>query len=97
MDGIYETSIHTPMGPINARLTLKTNGSDLNGVLEVMGMKNNITGGKVKGNMCYLNGSIQNNMLNITYSIQGELKGNILNLHAKTNMGEFQLQAKKVA
>ena len=97
MDGIYETSINTPMGPINARLTLKTNGNDLNGILEVMGMKNNITGGNVKGNVCYLNGSIQNNMINITYNIQGELKGNVLIIHAKTNMGEFKLQAKKVA
>ena len=81
MDGIYETSINTPMGPIHARLTLKTNGNDLNGILEVMGMKNSITGGKVNGNVCYLNGSIQNNMINITYNTQGELK----------------LQAKKVA
>ena len=39
---------------------------------------------------------MKNNMLNLKYDITGELVGNILNIHAKTNMGEFKLQAKKV-
>ena len=96
MDGIYETTINTPMGPINGRVTLKTNGNELNGIIETMGMKNAITGGRVSGNTCAFSGTIQNNMINITYDIKGELRGNILYVHAKTNMGEFQLQGKKV-
>ena len=36
-------------------------------------------------------------MLTIKYDITAELIGNNLNINAKTNMGEFKLQAKKVA
>ncbi|MFR5190599.1 MAG: hypothetical protein ACLTEH_05110 [Clostridia bacterium] len=96
MDGIYETTINTPMGLISGKVTLKANGNILNGVIETMGMKNALTGGKVNGNTCSFSGTMQNNMLNITYDIKGELKGNILYIHAKTNMGEFQLQGKKI-
>ncbi len=96
MDGIYETSINTPMGNMNAKIMLKTNGDNLEGVVDVMGMKNNITGGKVNGNKCYFKGNVKNNVLSIQYEIAGELNGNILNICARTNMGEFKLQAKKV-
>lgn len=96
MDGNYETSINTPMGNMNAKIQLRTKGDSLEGVVDVMGMKNNITGGKVNGNKCYFKGNVKNNVLNIQYEIAGELVGNVLNICARTNMGEFKLQAKKV-
>ena len=96
MDGIYEISINSPMGPIKGRVTLQTNGDTINGILEMMGMKNKLANGKVKGNQCYFKGNIKNNALNIEYEIMGQLAGNILNIYAKTNMGEFKLQGKKV-
>ena len=96
MDGIYEISMNTPMGPMGGRVTLNTNGEAIYGTLEIMGMKNNLGTGKVKGNQCYFKGSIKNNALNIEYEIMGQLVGNILNIYAKTNMGEFKLQGKKV-
>lgn len=95
MDGNYETSITTPMGNMNAKIQLRTNGENLEGIVDVMGMKNNITGGKVNGNKCYFKGSVKNSVINIQYEIAGELIGNILNICARTNMGEFKLQAKK--
>lgn len=73
-----------------------SNGENLNGVLEIMGMKNNLAGGKVRDNQCYFKGNIKNNALNIQYEIMGELQANILNIYAKTNMGEFKLQGKKI-
>jgi len=96
MDGNYEAVINTPMGNMNAKIELRTNGNTLNGVVDVMGMKNNITGGKVNGNKCYFSGKIQNGVLNLQYEIAGELVGNVLNICARTNMGEFKLQAKRV-
>lgn len=97
MDGVYETSINTPMGKINARIALKQTGSVINGMIEIMGSKNALSQGKVNGNKCYFSGEMKNNMLSIKYDIIGELVGNVLNINAKTNMGEFNLQAKKVA
>lgn len=96
MDGIYEISINTPMGAMSGKVTLKTNGENITGVLEIMGMKHNLSEGRVKGNQCYFKGSIKNNALNIDYEIMGQLMGNTLNIYAKTNMGEFKLQGKKI-
>lgn len=96
MDGIYEIKLNTPMGAMNGKVTLKTNGENIDGVLEIMGMKNNLNGGRVKGNQCYFKGNIKNNALNIEYELMGQLTGNILNIFAKTNMGEFKLQGKKI-
>ena len=96
MDGIYEIKLNTPMGAMSWKVTLKTNGEKIDGVLEIMGMKNNLNGGRVKGNQCYFKGNIKNNALNIEYELMGQLTGNILNIFAKTNMGEFKLQGKKI-
>ena len=96
MDGIYDIKLNTPMGAMNGRVMLKTNGENIEGVLEIMGMKNSLSGGKVKGNQCYFKGNIKNNALSIEYEIMGQLTGNVLNIYAKTNMGEFKLQGKKV-
>lgn len=96
MDGIYEIKLNTPMGAMSGKVTLKTNGENLDGVLEIMGMKNNLNGGRIKGNQCYFKGNIKNNALNIEYELMGQLTGNILNIFAKTNMGEFKLQGKKI-
>lgn len=96
MDGVYKTSINTPMGNINARIALKQIGNVVNGMVEIMGSKNPLTDGKVNGNKCYFSGEMKNNMLNLKYEITGELIGRTLNIYAKTNMGEFKLQANKV-
>lgn len=96
MDGVYETGINTPMGNINAKIALKQTGNIINGMVEIMGSKNALSQGKVNGNKCFFQGEMKNNMLTIKYDITGELIGNNLNIYAKTNMGEFKLQAKKV-
>ena len=33
MDGIYEIKLNTPMGAMNGKVTLKTNGENIDGVL----------------------------------------------------------------
>lgn len=96
MDGIYEITIKTPMGAIGGRVTLKTNKDSIVGMLEIMGNKYELSEGRIQGNQCYFKGNIKNNVLNIQYEIMGQLTGNILNIFAKTNMGEFKLQGKKV-
>ena len=96
MDGVYNINFNTPMGKMKGKLYLKSNGEQIEGTLDIMGMKNNLTGGKVKGNQCYFKGEVKNNALNITYEVMGQLVGNKLNIYAKTNMGEFKLQGNKI-
>ena len=61
-----------------------------------MGSKNNLSDGKVQGNKCYFTGEFKNNMLSLKYNIAGELINGVLNIYAKTNMGEFKLQGRKI-
>lgn len=96
MDGVYELTLTTPMGPISGKLGLQTKGEELNGIIEIMGSRNNITGGKVQGNKCFFSGDFKNQVVNLKYDITGELVNNTLNIVAKTNMGEFQLKGKKI-
>lgn len=96
MDGIYEIKVNTPMGLMSGKIYLKQTGNSINGTLEIMGMKNNLTGGRVQGNRCCFSGEFKNNALNIKYDIAAELEGNTLNIYAKTNMGEFKLQGTKI-
>lgn len=96
MDGVYQVNLKTPMGAMSGKVILKTNGETIEGILEIMGMKHNLSNGRVKQNQCYFKGSMQNNAMNLQYEIMGELQNNILNIYAKTNMGEFKLQGKKI-
>lgn len=99
MDGVYETTIKTPMGNIGAKIALKKNdnANKIDGMVEIMGSKNMLSNGRVEGNKCYFSGELKNNMLKINYNIMGELQGNTLNIYAKTNMGEFKLVANKIS
>ena len=96
MDGVYQVKVKTPIGNMDGKIILKTNGEDIEGTLEVMGIKHSFGNGKVKGNQCYFKGTMKNNAMNIQYEIMGELQNNVLNIYAKTNMGEFKIQGRKV-
>ena len=97
MDGLYEFNIKSPMGNIKALVKLITNGNILSGYVDVMGKRNEFNNGVVKGNNLSLKGKISAGMMNIQYTIVGNVQGDILNLAAQTNMGNFNLQGKKVS
>ena len=97
MDGLYEFNIKSPMGNIKALVKLITNGNILSGYVDVMGKRNEFNKGVVKGNNLSLKGKFSAGMMNIQYTIVGNVQGDILNLAAQTNMGNFNLQGKKVS
>ena len=96
MDGLYEFNIKSPMGNIKALVKLITDGGILNGYVDVMGKRNEFTNGVVNGNNLSLKGNISTGMMKIQYTIVGNLQGDILNLAAQTNMGNFNLQGKRI-
>ena len=96
MDGIYQIIFNTPMGKMEGKLMLKTNGENIEGIIEIMGTKNSLTNGKVKENQCYFSGNMQNNAINLKYEIMAKLQNDLLMIYAKTNMGEFKMQGKKI-
>lgn len=96
IDGLYEIRVNTPMGEMIANVKLITKENTLNGYVEIMGKRNNFSGGKVKNNRFVLSGNLNVSIANIKYDLQGEVIGNILNVNAKTNMGMFNLQGKRI-
>lgn len=96
MDGLYQLSVKTPMGVITGNLKLITNGKNLSGYVEVMGNKNEFNNGSVNGNKFSISGILKTRLKNINYNVDGEVINNNINLYAKTNMGNFNLQGKKI-
>ncbi len=96
MDGLYEFNMKSPMGNMRALIKIVTNGNSFSGYVDVMGKRNEFSNGVIKGNNLYLSGNIAAGMMNIKYNISGFVQGNILNLSAQTNMGNFNLQGTKI-
>ena len=96
MDGIYQISMNTPMGKMDGKITLKTNGENIEGILEMMGMRHSLNNGRVRDNQCYFKGNMQNKAVNLQYEVMGRLMNNVLDIYAKTNMGEFKMQGRKI-
>ncbi len=97
MDGLYEFNIKSPMGNIKAFVKLITNGNVLSGYVDVMGKRNEFNNGSIQGNNLSLKGKISAGMMNIQYTIIGNVIGDNLNISAQTNMGNFNLQGLRVS
>ena len=97
MDGLYEFNIKSPMGNIKALVKLITNGNNLSGYVDVMGKRNEFNNGSISGNNLSLKGKISAGMMNIQYTIIRNVQGDVLNLAAQTNIGNFNLQGKRIS
>lgn len=97
MDGLYELSTKTPMGELKGNFKIVTNGNLLTGYLEFMGKRYDFKNGTINGNNFNLSGNIRTKFKDIKYDIQGQVSNNKLNVHAKTNMGSFNLQGRKIS
>lgn len=96
IDGKYNCSLNTPMGPINGVITLKSNGNSMQGTLEAMGMKNNFQGTKTKENECQFKGNFNTPMGNIAYTANCVIMSNNLELVASTNKGSFKITGRRI-
>ncbi len=96
MDGLYEFNMKSPMGNMRALIKIVTSGNSFSGYVDVMGKRNEFSNGVIQGNNLYISGNITAGMMNIKYNISGFVQGNILNLSAQTNMGNFNLQGTKI-
>lgn len=97
MDGLYELTTKTPMGVLKGNLKIVTNGNSLTGYLDFMGKRYDFNNGTINGNNFYFSGMIRTNFKAIKYEIQGEVINNTVNISAKTNMGSFNLQGRKIS
>ena len=96
LDGTYKVSLNSPIGPINGNITLITNGNNVQGIIETMGMKNNFSGNKIANDKCKFTGNINTPMGRINYNAICTISGNNLQLDASTGYGNFQLVGTRI-
>ncbi len=96
LDGKYNASLNTPIGAINGVITLNTNGNEVIGVLETMGMKNNFRGNKINEQQCKFSGNFSTPLGNINYMATCTVNNNVLELMANTNKGSFKIMGKRM-
>ncbi len=96
LDGKYTSSLNTPMGAINGTITLATNGNNVQGTIETMGMRNQFQGMKTKENECTFKGNFNTPLGNIQYTAMCTVNNNTLELMASTNKGSFKLMGKRM-
>ena len=91
LDGTYNVSLKTPIGPINGIITLITNGNNVQGIIETMGIKNNFNGTKISNDKCTFQGSFNTPMGNIAYNATCSVTGDNLELEASTSQGNIKI------
>lgn len=96
LDGKYSSSLNTPMGAINGTITLMSSGSNVQGIIETMGMKNTFSGTKTKENECMFKGNFNTPIGAIQYNATCVVINNNLELMANTNKGKFKLYGNRI-
>ena len=91
LDGKYSSSLNTPIGAITGIITLMSNGNNVQGILETMGMRNEFNGIRTKENECNFRGDFNTPLGNIQYTATCIVNNNTLELIANTNKGNFKL------
>lgn len=97
MDGLYELGVDTPIGKITGNLYLQVVEKSVNGYIEVKGKRSFFQNGKViSDNKFAMSGILKAMFKTIKYDVDGELAGEKIILHTRTNIGNFDIQGKKI-
>ena len=96
LDGTYKLSLNTPMGALSGNITLNTNGNNVQGILETLGMKSNFNGSKIAYDKCKFSGNLNTPMGKINYTATCIVVDNNLELDISTSQGSFNLKGKRI-
>ena len=96
LEGKYLLKMETPIGEIKGNLQLYWQRNELCGILEVMGNKNYLSGGKAEENKCAFTGDLNTPVGKITYQVLGILNGEKLDIYVETNKGRFKIDGTRV-
>lgn len=97
MDGTFNITLYTPIGPQSGILSLTDDNGALRGSIHAMGYTNYFRNGKASGNSFDLSEILNAGFFNIRYSAKGMIDGNALNAKVTTDSGIFQLNGTRKA
>lgn len=95
VDGTYNAVMQTPMGTMEAKVVLKTNGNNLSGFVKGNKISTSFNNGTINNNQIKVSGMIRVMFFNINYIITGKADGETLDLVANTNKGAFKIKGQR--
>jgi hypothetical protein len=96
IDGTYEITIETLMGPQEGKLVMKTDGGTLSGTLENMMGVVPLQDGKVNGNEFEYTVEAKSPMGTIKVSMKGKVERDTLTGEATTPFGPAPIEGKRI-
>lgn len=96
LDGTYKVSLNTPIGSINGTIKLISNGNNIQGILETMGMKNTFNGIKIANDKCKFSDILNTPMGKINYNAICSVFNNTVELDISTSQGNFKITGKRI-
>lgn len=96
MNGTFNVTLQTPIGPQNGLLTLIDDNGALSGYIRAMGMTSPFKNGKVTGNAFEFSGILNTGFIRFRYVVKGTVDGDTIKGVAIANSRTFQLQGTRV-
>jgi hypothetical protein len=95
VDGMYNLTMNTPMGPQQAKLTLKSDGNSLSGIYENIMGPEEFSGGTVDGNRCAWDATAKTPMGPINLKVTATVDGDRISGQAVTPFGVLTFEGSK--
>lgn len=96
VDGAYLLTLQTPVGPMQARLTLKSNGGELSGNISAGKGSYPFSNGWVQGSHCGFESNVQT-MLGVMFvRVRATIENDLFKGTAQTSLGTIQAQGKRI-
>jgi hypothetical protein len=96
MNGTFNVTLRTPIGPQNGIITFIDEHGTLSGSIRTMGNTSLFKDGKANGNSFEFSGILNLGFLNPKYIAKGTIDGNTLKAVATTDFGTFQIDGTRV-
>ncbi|MFG1403810.1 MULTISPECIES: hypothetical protein [unclassified Xanthobacter] len=96
VDGIYQITVKTPLGPQDAQMTLRAEGTDLSGFIENAKGRSEFSGGTVDGAEFRFSARIGTPIGRVHADIQGRVDGDQLSATAKLPLGTADIQGARI-
>lgn len=96
VDGAYLLTLQTPVGPIQARLTLKSNEGKLGGSISAGKGSYPFSGGWVQGNHCGFESNVQTMLGTMFVRVRAVVENDQFKGTAQTSLGTIQAQGRRV-
>ena len=96
VDGTYQITVKTPLGPQDALLTLRAEGMALSGFIENAKGRSDFSGGTVDGVEFRFSARIGTPIGRVHADIQGKVDGDQLRATAKLPLGTTDIQGSRI-